>query len=218
VKSHDAAGRYGLYLVDPATARTTPVKLMPPPEEDTLGGFRWAPDGKLVALVRDTLVRIDVSTGAEEIFTVPKGTYGFDVSPSDGAVAFLSNHDDPLAVLANRFSGVITIQPPGGSPREIMRIPAGELVRDLEWMPDGHALLFTRTPADRSLSGAARWPTVWRVDVTNGTAEPIGLAMDRLRDLAVSPDGRRLAFTTGAPLREPWIIENYLPAPRRQAR
>src|SRR6185503_16492390 len=28
VKGRDAAGRYGLYLVDPATARTTPVKQM----------------------------------------------------------------------------------------------------------------------------------------------------------------------------------------------
>ena len=28
-----------------------------------------------------------------------------------------------------------------------------ELVRDLEWMPDGRALLFTRTPAVRLLPG-----------------------------------------------------------------
>ena len=216
VKSADAAGRYGLYLVDPETGRTTPVKLMDRKDEDTLGPFRWAPDGTLVAIVGNTVVRIDVVTGAETpLFDAPTGIYGFDVSPVDGTVAFLSNDSDPRAALANRFGGVVTVRAPGGAAREVIRIPPGELVRDVEWMPDGRALLFTRTPAERPRPGHAPMPVVWRVDIASGTAQPIGLAMDRLRELAVSPDGRRLAFTTGAPLREPWVIENYLPPPRR---
>ena len=32
-----------------------------------------------------------------------------------------------------------------------------------------------------------------------------------LRELALSRDGRQLAFTFGVPLREPWIIEHFLP-------
>ncbi len=131
----------------------------------------------------------------------------------------MSHHDDLQAAPANRFGGIITIHVPGEPARELLRIPAGVFLGDLAWAPDGRSLLFTRTPNDSSLKGEARWPAVWRVDATTGEARPLGLRMDRLRDLAVSPDGRKIAFTTGAPLRYPWIVENYLPRPpRRQAR
>ena len=42
-------------------------------------------------------------------------------------------------------------------------------------------------------------------------ASAVGIAMPRLRGLAVSPDGTRLAFTSGSPTREPWVLEHFLP-------
>jgi len=218
VRGRDTAGRYGLYLIDPETGRAAPVKVLPPPEEDTLGGFQWAPDGALVVRVRNALHRIDIAAGAEVHLTdAPPGTYAFDISPANGAIAFLGQPVEPAgSTTPNRFSGVITLLAPGGGVRELLRIPPGELVRDLVWAPDGRSLLFTRKPADRSLKGEAGWPAVWQVDATTGEVRPLGLKMDRLRDLAVSPDGRKIAFTTGAPLRYPWIVENYLPPPTRR--
>jgi hypothetical protein len=35
--------------------------------------------------------------------------------------------------------------------------------------------------------------------------------MNRLRDLCVHPDGRRVAFTAGEPEIEIWVMENFLP-------
>ena len=220
VRGRDTAGRDGVYLIDPEAGGAAPLKVMPRSEETTLRGFRWTPGGDLVVRVRDALLRVDIASGAEQhLLDVPQGTQGFDVSPADGAIAFLSHHDDLQAAPANRFGGIITIHVPGEPARELLRIPAGVFLGDLAWAPDGRSLLFTRTPNDSSLKGEARWPAVWRVDATTGEARPLGLRMDRLRDLAVSPDGRKIAFTTGAPLRYPWIVENYLPRPpRRQAR
>jgi hypothetical protein len=37
--------------------------------------------------------------------------------------------------------------------------------------------------------------------------------MEGIRDLSVSRDGRRVAFTAGWPTREVWVLENFLPAP-----
>jgi hypothetical protein len=65
---------------------------------------------------------------------------------------------------------------------------------------------------DRSApAGQAQWPSLWRVDIRTGEARPLGVQLEGLRSISVSPDGRQLAFTTGWPAREPWVIEYQLP-------
>jgi TolB protein len=208
VRGRDTAGRYGVHVIDPDSGRSTPVKLMALHDEDRLGPAQWAPGGRLVVRVQDALLRLDPDSGAEQhMLDLPPGSYAFDVSPADGAIAFLRRGDA-------RSGTVVVVHTPDGTTREVLRAEPGEFVREIVWAPDGRSLFFTRTPGERSGRDEAAWPSVWRVDAATGEALPLGLRMDRLRDLAVSPDGRRLAFTTGAPLREPWILENYLPPPR----
>lgn len=52
---------------------------------------------------------------------------------------------------------------------------------------------------------------VWRIAAAGGKPQPLGIEMPGLRALAVRPDGRQLAFTAGAPIREPWVVEHFLP-------
>jgi hypothetical protein len=49
------------------------------------------------------------------------------------------------------------------------------------------------------------------VDTVTGAATPLGIKAEGLRMFAVSPDGRRVAFTSGWPRREPWVLEHFLP-------
>ncbi len=84
----------------------------------------------------------------------------------------------------------------------------------MTWTADGRAIIIARFPFDRQLKGEAIWRSLWRIDARTGAAEPLGLKLEGLRDLAVSPDGRHLSFTMGWPAREPWILEHYLPTSR----
>jgi hypothetical protein len=64
-----------------------------------------------------------------------------------------------------------------------------------------------------STTGQRRFE-LWRVSATGGEAENLGVAMEGLLPygLSVHPDGRRIAFTAGTPVRwEVWALENLLP-------
>jgi hypothetical protein len=64
------------------------------------------------------------------------------------------------------------------------------------WLPRGQALLFSRRGE------------LWRLPLDGAAPEKAGLAAEDLRDLRVSPDGRRLAFTAGVGKGEVWVMEN----------
>jgi len=44
-----------------------------------------------------------------------------------------------------------------------------------------------------------------------GKPEKVGLAMKRLRELRVHPDGRQIVFAAGGRKTEVWVMENFLP-------
>jgi hypothetical protein len=52
-----------------------------------------------------------------------------------------------------------------------------------------------------------------RVPAAGGAAESMGLKLDDIRDLDISPDGTRIAFSIGAVNRpEIWAIRGFLPS------
>ena len=55
-----------------------------------------------------------------------------------------------------------------------------------------------------------------RIPSMGGSQESLGLQFPELRDIDISPDGKKLAFSVGDPLlREVWAVENVmLAAPR----
>lgn len=208
VKGQDASGRYGLHLLDPRDGRTTSLVTVTDNRESALGTGRWASDGQSVLYTqwvdgRLALRRVRVAGGEDEtLFTLDRAMSGaaFDLSPLDGSIAYISTHETRWAVVVRTTEG---------ESRELAAFDeAGSRPIGVTWAPDGRALwLVRRTPGDAVSN------SVWRLTVDGGRLEPLGLEMPHLRELAVSPDGRRLAFTAGAPTREPWVVEHFLPAP-----
>jgi Tol biopolymer transport system component len=78
----------------------------------------------------------------------------------------------------------------------------------LVWTPDGNQILFGKGTV---VPGKRPHIEVWRVPVRGGKTESTDLAMPRLRDLSIHPDGRRLAFAAGRNEFEVWVMENFLP-------
>ena len=82
----------------------------------------------------------------------------------------------------------------------------------LAWDHDGDHLLFTRSvksPVNPNDSETAF--ELWRVPSEGGEPEQMGLTMDLLREIRVSPGGEQIAFTAGNRNAEVWIMENFLP-------
>ena len=194
-------------LIDPETGGAAPVKVFLQAGGHAprlpVGAGRW-----LVVRVQDTVASISPPRRAAPSRRAPEAPAGFDVSPRTAQSHLGQPRDVGCPRIARRYHTRFACLRAG---RRAAPASAGEFVRDLTWAPDGRSLLFTRTPT--GLFAQRRGQLARRVasDATTGEARPLGLRMDRLRDLAVSPDGRRIAFTTGAPLRYPWIVENYLP-------
>jgi Tol biopolymer transport system component len=214
LRGRDSEGRYGLYIVDVATGRMTAARTVDRNDETSLGTLAWDIDGRsLLYHYQGELRRLDTQSGADAPVTSsePVAFAGpFDVLPSDGSIAF-----------SRRVAGVgqsLAIRRPDGSIAELLRPNPGERFGPPVWMPDGRAVLFTRTRSDRALPSETRRPSLWRLDVATSTARPLGLSLDGLRSLAVSSDGRHLAFVSGSPALEPWIVEHFLPGPAATAR
>ena len=170
VKGEDAEDRQGLFLIDPATGHTTPLKVVPGNAEDPLGGVVWARDGTLVSGRDDGFARVDPRTGSvEPLMRAHVVPLGFGLSPVDGTIAWID--DDTGAP-------VLQVGTPKRAARQVLRGEKGEVFSDVVWMPDGRTLLFVRWkhgPTSR-LSDVR---SAWQVDTRSGVAAPINLAVER---------------------------------------
>ncbi|MBM3957587.1 MAG: PD40 domain-containing protein [Gemmatimonadetes bacterium] len=100
---------------------------------------------------------------------------------------------------------------PDGTPKDIQR------VRDpdsrIAWSPDGRFIYYSDLPP----AGGKAYH-LWRVPADGGTAQDLGSAANRHRNLSIHPDGLRITFSTGTLDPEPaqlWVMENFLPAPKK---
>lgn len=98
----------------------------------------------------------------------------------------------------------------GGDIREIVRVKSPEYIpgySGLAWTPDGRFVLyFTARPDPRGFEKTE----LCRVDIRTGERKSFGLTMDRMRNIALHPDGKRIAFDSGMPKVEIWVMENFL--------
>jgi serine/threonine protein kinase/Tol biopolymer transport system component len=202
VKGTDLDGRDGLFIFDVERKTTRLLKVQGPRGEDWLYGGRWRSDGDVVTRMEHGFVRLRVGTGDEQVLAAITGvTDDWVLSPRDNAIAF---------ALVRGDRRTLNVHGPDGRTRELLALSPTEHFAGIEWLPGGQALFVLRV--DRSApDGHARWPSLWRVDARTGEARALGVQLEGLRSISVSPDGRQLAFTTGWPTREPWVIEYQLP-------
>lgn len=191
-QGNDTKGRHGLFLIDPNSGKTTSI-LFANPKGGIVHRPQWSPDGRAIYYSviepgkKYRIQRRELDSGAErEVYTAA------DLSPSFA----LSEDGATLAVVQGFNDGsVISLVPSGGgAARELLRVPGPDRVASITWSRDGKQILFA--------TGA-----VWRVSVSGGPAQPIGLTMKSITGLRMHPDGRRLGFTGGEGQWEVWAMD-----------
>lgn len=198
-------GRYGYHRLEIGTGAATPLATVPYNEDRTLGGARWV---DALTFVYQWIPRPDARTRVLRRVSLPGGQQEdwltFDdldaltdavPAPTDPRLALLLVRDGTTTIAIREAEGRLT---------RILALPTTDQVLSIAWMPDGQALLYTRR------NGADRTASLWRVPATGGPPDPLGVQAEGMRDLAVSPDGRHLAWTAGYPRREPWVLEHVL--------
>ena len=213
VRGWDGAGRYGWFSIDPVTGALTPLKVVPRMEESFLSAGYWDRDGRAIVHLTGNpsrLLRFHLDDGRDETLltlddktTFSGGPNQIAVSATDGAIAFVQVREKQTS---------LWIRQPDGGLRHLLDSSPGDNIQFVAWLPENRGLLFTRIRTDSSLAPEARrTPTLWSIDLRTGAVRSLSISMNGFRDPAVSPDGRRLAFTAGWPSREPWVLENFLP-------
>jgi len=127
--------------------------------------------------------------------------YGLAVSP-DGARVSFSRND-----VEQGKRTLLTVSTQGGAPRELLRGTYDQATPFAgAWTPDGRYVLFTSLRDDSQ--------QVWAISAEGGEPRPLDITMRGLLHPAVSPAGRRIAFTGTRNKNELWVIQNLLPEMR----
>jgi beta-lactamase regulating signal transducer with metallopeptidase domain/Tol biopolymer transport system component len=180
--------------------------------------WSWTPDGKSFFQWRGskaTFVRFDIESGQETNVEIPGGAGAYSCALSPDCKQLLRSVSKKNE--AGEVTRTIMIVPVnGGEPRELVQLVGPEAIEEIQarrysdqglgWTPDGRYALFVKgNLTDQKMH------SLWRVPVTGGEAESVGVEMERLRQPTISPDGHHIAFTAGGAKTELWVMENFLP-------
>jgi Tol biopolymer transport system component len=207
VSGQDLKGRRGIYRIDAQTAEASSITLAEPGEN--VSQPQWSPDGEKLYYRRiskdkaNAVIERDVASGNErEVIRRANMNFGLNLSPDGRQIAMVS--DDP----SSKSSSVMLIPVAGGEPRELIRVNHPQNFQVLTWAPDGRDLLLRKT-----LSAAGQDHELWLVPISDGKPRKVtsNLSIEGAF-VRVHPDGRQVAFMTGTPNLEVWVLENFLPA------
>lgn len=198
---HTAREPWGLYRVNVQSGAVTLLKA------GSFGAaFVVSPDGKTVyysqRLANEAQTRVmawEIETGKERELLRGDGQ-----GPTHWISIALSPDGKQLATA--RTDGaeyVLEIQPTeGGRRREVCRVRDTDKI-ELEWNPDGRYLTFSKATQDQT--------GLWRVPVTGGTPQEMGITSRAMGKISIHPDGRRIAFVSNLSVSQVMALENFLP-------
>jgi len=167
--------------------------------------MEWSADGRsLISMRKNVAARFDVDTGAmEELYRDAGGRSVTGVAVTrDGALLAITVDDQKTRTL-------LVLPTKGGSARRLMTAtePDGFLLQD--FTPDGRHVLISRYTSTNP-PRLQDW-TLWRVPVDGAAPRPMNLSGPDLRGVKVSPDGQRIAYRSGEPAWDYWLMRNFLP-------
>lgn len=200
----DIKDRPGLYTVNPQTGKTTLLWQREP--ETRIFGIEWAPDGKEIFFAHidwpkkiSHILRYDLATRQQkEIYrqNVPTIIRIFALSPDGKQLAF--EESNCLRVIAAD----------GGEARDLLKVQPQEGLSSIAWTIDGKEIIFSKALSPANLQ--EQTCELWRIPAEGGEPQKLGLAMDRIDNLRVHPDGKRIVFVAGQYRAEVWVMENFL--------
>ncbi len=161
----------------------------------------WAPDGKMIAFVRNTdIYVIDLETAETTRLTDWGQCFYPSWSPEGSRIAFDTNHDDPRGANA-----IWIMNSDGSNPVDISVHGTGEW-RMPAWSPDGSQILHIRY-----LPGGDPDSELFVMDTSGGNASRLTEDSFNDRDPCWSPDGSRIAWSRfgeglANPLSGVWVM------------
>jgi len=149
----------------------------------------------------------NVATGQErELHAVTTPSVyqsGVNISPDGQRLAFVVRDREGQ-------SRILTVVPAaGGIARDVLRSTQLAWPVSIAWAPDSQGVLFVKQPDTQGSK-----TELWLVPVKGGEPRKFDLIAPNMRDVRVHPDGRHIAFTSGADRSEVWVMENFLPGPK----
>ncbi len=170
----------------------------------------WTRDMSQIYFLRiqNGLFRRDMRLQREELlYGIPKGHIGdlegFRLSPDGQWIALTVNSNDEC---------ILCLVPTGGGPQRVL-YQAKQSPHVAGWTHDGNTVLFTmRISWDAARLVETRG--LWGISVTGGAPRSFDFPIESLHEARVSPDGRRIAFTRGFPVVEPWVMPALLSGSR----
>jgi Tol biopolymer transport system component len=192
----------GLHRVDAATGAATLLKRGP------VGAvFVFSPDGKTVyysqRLPGEDQTRVmawEIETGKERELMRgdgfgPTHWIALAVSP-DGKQLATARVDGHEHVIETQLLA-------GGGRHEVYRVRDTQALHELVWTPDGRYLIFSMRNADQE--------GLWRISVTGGSPQEMGISAPAIGKVSLHPDGRHIAFVAAQGGFQVMALENFLP-------
>ncbi len=158
----------------------------------TASCFAWAQPKEPIFRYPDVSRTHIVFSFANDLWLVPKsGGQAVRLSSPPGSEIFPRfSPDGQTIAFSGNYDGstdIYTIPVTGGVPRRITHHHMAEYV--IDWMPDGKHLVF----ASSMHSGKQRFSQFYKIPATGGLPEQLPIAHAEMG--AISPDGRKIAFT-----------------------
>ena len=108
-----------------------------------------------------------------------------------------------LAVIAGNVIKLLNLE--NNEVAEVFELEPGVKHTYIEWSPDGNWLYFIKCTGEKTVE-------LWRIDAQGDNGQLVEKSFPHLYNLAIHPDGKRLAFTVGkgGDRSSIWVMKNFL--------